>query len=104
MQALHPMHTDLSKSTIPSGRANIAEVGHAVTHGACSHWLQRVTWNARRVSGKTPTSTDLTYVRWTPRGTSFSDLHAVLQAWQPMHRVWSMTFAIRTGRTSFGAS
>ena len=26
----------------------MAEVGHAVTHGASSHWLQRVTWNARR--------------------------------------------------------
>src|SRR6266700_948118 len=25
-------------------------------------------------------------------GTSFSDLHAVVQAWQPMHLDWSMTF------------
>ena len=60
MQALHPMQIDLSKSTIPSRRANIAPVGQAVTHGAASHWLQRVTWNARRAWGKTPTSTDLT--------------------------------------------
>src|SRR5438128_11410776 len=37
-------------------------------------------------------STYLTYVRFTPRGTAFSDLQAVLQAWQPMQRVWSMTF------------
>ena len=27
------------------------------------------------------------------RDISFSDLHAVVQAWQPIHRVWSMTFA-----------
>src|SRR5919112_4196722 len=25
-------------------------------------------------------------------GTRFSDLHAVVQAWQPMQRVWSSTF------------
>jgi hypothetical protein len=31
-------------------------------------------------------------LRLTPIGTAFSDLHAVLQAWQPMQRVWSMTF------------
>jgi hypothetical protein len=43
MQALHPMHIDLSKSMIPSGRAYIAEVGHAVTQGAWEHWLHRVT-------------------------------------------------------------
>ena len=29
MHALHPMHTDLSKSTMPSGRRYIARVGHA---------------------------------------------------------------------------
>ena len=29
--------------------------------------------------------------RVTESGTSFSDLHAVVQAWQPMQRVWSMT-------------
>src|SRR6267378_7558826 len=43
MQALHPMQIDLSKSTIPSARLNIAVVGQAVTHGASAHWLQRVT-------------------------------------------------------------
>jgi hypothetical protein len=36
----------------------------------------------------------------TPSGTSFSDLHAVVQAWQPMQRVWSMTFAQRVGSGS----
>ena len=29
----------------------------------------------------------------TERGTLFSDLHAVVQAWQPMHLVWSKTLA-----------
>jgi hypothetical protein len=75
----------------------MAEVGQASTHGGCSHWLQRVTWNARRAAGNWPTSTYLTYVRLTPTGTAFSDLQAVLQAWQPMQRVWSMTFPQRTG-------
>ena len=60
MQALQPMQTDLSKSTIPSGRWCIAAVGHAKTHGGSAHWLQRVTWNARRACGKRPTSTYLT--------------------------------------------
>ena len=80
MQALHPIHIDLSKSTIPSGRRNIAPVGQAVVHGASSHWLQRVTWYARRANGKCPISAYFTYVRVTPSGTSFSDLHAVVQA------------------------
>jgi hypothetical protein len=43
MHALQPMQIDLSKSTIPSARLNIAAVGQAVTQGACAHWLQRVT-------------------------------------------------------------
>ena len=60
MQALQPMQTDLSKSTMPSARTYIADVGHAVAHGADAHWLQRVTWNARRAKGNTPTSTDFT--------------------------------------------
>src|SRR5437764_4595937 len=97
MQALQPMHTDLSKSTMPSGRVNIAEVGHAVTHGASAHWLHRVTWKARRACGNVPTSADLTYVRVTPSGTSFSDLHAVVHAWQPMQLVWSSTLTQRRG-------
>lgn len=80
MHALQPMQMDLSKSTIPSGRWNIAAVGQASTHGASSHWLHRVTWYARRTSGKMPMSTYLTYVRLTESGTSFSDLHAVEQA------------------------
>jgi hypothetical protein len=37
MQALQPMQIDLSKSTMPSGRAYIADVGQAVTQGAFSH-------------------------------------------------------------------
>jgi hypothetical protein len=31
----------------------------------------------------------------TDSGTSFSDLHAVVQAWQPIQLSWSMTFAQR---------
>jgi hypothetical protein len=65
----------------------MAAVGHAATHGASSHWLQRVTWKERRAWGKYPVSTYFTYVRVTDRGTWFSDLHAVVQAWHPMHRV-----------------
>jgi hypothetical protein len=34
MHALQPMQMDLSKSTMPSVRLNIAVVGHAVTQGA----------------------------------------------------------------------
>ncbi len=74
------MQMDLSKSTMPSGRWYIAAVGQAVTQGGSSHWLQRVTWKARRASGNVPTSTYFTYVRFTDSGTSFSDLHAVEQA------------------------
>ena len=85
MHALQPMQAALSKSTMPSGRTYMAAVGQAATHGASVHWLQRVTWYARRTRGKWPTSTALTYVRVTPTGTSFSDLQAVVHAWQPMH-------------------
>ena len=60
MQALQPIHDRLSKSTIPSGRMNIAVVGQAVTHGESAHWLQRVTWKERRAWGKKPTSTAFT--------------------------------------------
>ena len=56
MHALQPMQIDLSKSTIPSGRRNMACVGQAVVQGASSHWLQRVTWYARRAAGNVPTS------------------------------------------------
>ena len=73
----------------------MAAVGQAATHGASSHWLQRVTWKERRACGNVPTSTAFTYVRVTPSGTWFSDLHAVVQAWQPMQRVWSSTFTYR---------
>src|SRR5262245_13037208 len=97
MHALQPMQIDLSKSTMPSGRRNIALVGQACVHGASSHWLQRVTWNARRACGNSPTSTYFTYVRVTEIGTRFSDLHAVVQAWHPVQREWSMTFPQRGG-------
>src|SRR3989337_3334686 len=101
MQALQPMQREVSKSTIPSARLNIAVVGQTFTHGASAQWLQRRTATSRRVSGKVPRSTYLTQVRLTPRGTSFSDLQAVVQAWQPMHEVWSMTQAklVTAGRT-----
>ena len=55
--------------------------------------MHRVTWKDRRACGKNPVSTYFTYVRVTERGTSFSDLQAVVQAWHPMHCVWSTTFA-----------
>ncbi len=58
----------------------MALVGQAVTQGALSHWLQRVTWKLRITSGKMPASADFTYVRVTESGTSFSDLQAVVQA------------------------
>lgn len=38
----------------------------------------------------------------TPSGTSFSDLQAVVQAWQPMQLVWSISFAQRTGAAGLG--
>ena len=60
MHALQPMQMLLSKSTMPSPRRYMACVGQAATHGASSHWLHLVTWNARRACGNTPTSTDLT--------------------------------------------
>jgi hypothetical protein len=60
MHARQPMQTRLSKSTIPSGRAYMAAVGQASTQGGSAHWLQRVTWKARRAWGKRPTSTHFT--------------------------------------------
>ena len=88
-----PMHESESNSTMPSCRRYIAVVGQIGTHGGFAQWLHRVTWKKRRVLGKVPFSTYLTQVRWTPRGTEFSALHAVVQAWQPMHRRLSMTNA-----------
>jgi hypothetical protein len=69
----------------------MAEVGQIATHGGFAQWLQRVTWNDRFTSGNAPISTDFTHVRYTPSGTSFSLLHAVLQAWHPMQLRLSMT-------------
>src|SRR5215471_4234230 len=87
------MHRAPSNSTMPSGRWNIAAVGQIGTHGGFAQWLHRVTWKKRRTCGNAPFSTYLTHVRLTPRGTLFSALHAVEQAWQPMHRRLSMTKA-----------
>jgi hypothetical protein len=77
----------VSKSTMPSGRWNIAPVGQISTHGGSAQWLQRRTAIWRRVAGNVPVSTYFTHVRKTPKGTSFSDLQAVVQAWQPMQLV-----------------
>src|SRR5215469_1498206 len=62
-----------------------------VTQGGFSQWLQRVTWNTRRVLGNCPFSTYLTQVRLTVSGTWFSVLQATVQAWQPMHLRLSIT-------------
>jgi hypothetical protein len=77
----------LPQATVHDLRDRIADG----THGGFSQWLQRVTWNVRVTSGYAPCSTVFTHVRLTPSGTSFSLLHAVLHAWQPIHRVLSMT-------------
>jgi len=37
MHALQPIQESLLKSTIPSGRVNMADVGQAATHGASLH-------------------------------------------------------------------
>ena len=86
------MQASESKSTIPSSRWCMAEVGQIRTQGGFAQWLHRVTWKLDRVtSGKAPVSTDFTHVRYTPRGTSFSLLHAVLHAWHPMQLPLSIT-------------
>src|SRR5581483_3802415 len=91
MHALQPMQRSESKSTMPSGRLWSATVGQISTHGASSQCWHRSIVKYRRVLGKVPFSTYLTQVRNTPSGTSFSDLQATVQAWQPMHLRWSMT-------------
>ena len=80
MHALQPMHCAGSTSTMPSGRFASAETGQIVTHGAAVHWLQRSTVKERFTVGNAPSSVYLTQVRNEPRGTSFSDLHATVQA------------------------
>jgi len=52
--------------------------------GASWQWLQRITEKDLSVSGNEPVSTYLSQVRFTPRGTSCSLLHATVQAWHPM--------------------
>ena len=91
VQPLRPMQASRSRSTMPSGRLCSAVTGHRVTHGAWLQWLQRSTAKCRRTCGKVPISVYLTQVRKSPTGTSFSDLQATVQAWQPIHRLWSMT-------------
>src|SRR5258705_8712390 len=91
MQDLQPMHRSPLKSTIPLSRLKRAVTGQMVMHGASSQWLHRSTEKNRRVSGYSPFSMYLTQVRNVPSGTSFSDLQATVQAWQPMHFRWSMT-------------
>ena len=80
-----------SRATIPSGRFESAVTGQSETQGGLVHWLQRRTAKLRLTAGNSPSSTYLTQVRNFPSGTSFSDLQATVQAWQPMHREWSMT-------------
>src|SRR6185436_1371529 len=91
MHARQPMQMSLSRSTIASLRLWSALTGQMSTHGAASQWLQRSTVKCRLTAGNVPLSTYLTHVRNFPSGTSFSDLHATVQAWQPMHLRWSMT-------------
>ena len=92
MHALQPMQRACRSRRCRPARRYIAVVGQAVTHGASSHWLQRVTWKRAARLGNVPDVDVLDVRAVTPSGTSFSDLQAVVQAWQPMQRVWSMTF------------
>ncbi len=57
-----------------------ALTGQMVIQGASVHWLQRSTANDRRTAGNSPSSVYFTQVRKSPRGTSFSALHATVQA------------------------
>jgi hypothetical protein len=91
MQLLQPMQAFGFTSTMPSARFSSAEVGQIVTQGAAVHWLQRRTANERFTAGNSPASVYFTHVRKLPTGTSFSLLHATVQAWHPMHFEWSMT-------------
>jgi hypothetical protein len=91
MHDLQPIQRAGSKSTMPSGRRKSAFVGQISMQGALSQWLQRSTVKKRRVLGNVPFSVYFTQVRKTPTGTSFSDLQATVQAWQPMQRRWSIT-------------
>jgi hypothetical protein len=85
MHDLQPIHRLPSKSTMPLSRLNSAVTGQIVTHGASSQWLHLRTEKNRLVSGYSPFSMYFTQVRKVPRGTSFSDLQATVQAWHPMH-------------------
>src|SRR5438552_8915774 len=91
MHDLQPMQRSPLKSTMPLSRRNKAVTGQIVMHGASSQWLHLSTEKNRRVSGNSPFSMYFTQVLNVPRGTSFSDLHATVHAWQPMHFRWSMT-------------
>ncbi len=91
MHALQPMQTLLSNSTMPSARWNIASVGQMRTQGGIGAVIAARDLEMAAGVGIAPVSTYLTQVRYTPRGTSFSLLQAVEQAWQPMHLRLSMT-------------
>src|SRR5438876_370707 len=51
MQALQPMQTSRSRSTMPSFRLSSAVTGQIVTQGAFVQWLQRSTAKWRRTLG-----------------------------------------------------
>jgi hypothetical protein len=80
MQALQPMHAAGSTSTIPSDPLSSAVTGQILTQGASVHWLHRKTAKDRRTWGNLPSSVYFTQVRKSPSGTSFSALHATVQA------------------------
>jgi hypothetical protein len=63
-----------------------ALTGQISTQGGLVQWLQRSTAKWRLTAGKRPFSVYFTQVRKLASGTSFSDLHATVQAWQPMQR------------------
>jgi len=90
MHALQPVQIDLSKST---------------TFRPPAHRPVRAGRRARRIGAliapghlegpadlREPTSTDFTRCGWPRAAPSFSLLHAVMQAWQPLHLLsWSST-------------
>ena len=80
MHALQPMQLLSSKSTTPLAARNSALVGQMLMQGASSQWLQRITEKFRLTLGNVPVSMYFTQVRFTPRGTSCSLLHATVQA------------------------
>ena len=74
----------------PVAHIFLNRVGQIWAHGASSHWLQSTGKKWRLVFGYVPLSTCLTQQRQTPSGIWCSDLHATVQAWQPMQARLSM--------------